>query len=195
MSEQPLSWIGLFPPAVDLANTVIASPTGPLDLLATEDALRAWIEAERPAFALADAASGRLDEVRALREPIREILTAACSGRILPAAAVGAINDAAAAVATYPRLLPDGTSELVEAGADVFARFRAAVARSLVTLLSGEDRARLSMCGAPSCGMFFLRDDRRQRWCTPSCGNRARVARHAVRTSRSGAPAPRRGQP
>ncbi|MFE9682238.1 CGNR zinc finger domain-containing protein [Streptomyces sp. NPDC006285] len=28
---------------------------------------------------------------------------------------------------------------------------------------------------------YFLQDHPRQEWCTPSCGNRARVARHHER--------------
>src|SRR3954447_9124809 len=41
--------------------------------------------------------------------------------------------------------------------------------------------ARIGFCDAPSCGLFFERTRRNQRWCSPECGNRARVARHAAR--------------
>ena len=33
-------------------------------------------------------------------------------------------------------------------------------------------------CEAPSCVLYFVRTHPRQEWCSPSCGNRARVARH-----------------
>ena len=184
MVDRSLSWIGYFPPAVDLANTIIDSPAGMVDLLATDADLEAWIAAESAQLPLAQAAEGHLADVQVLRDAVRATLFAAVADRRVPAAALEAVNAAAAAVPTHPRLRADATRELVETSGDAFRRFLATVARSVIELLAGDERARLSVCGAPSCGMFFLRDDPRQRWCTSSCGNRARVARHAARTPR-----------
>ncbi|MFF3488386.1 CGNR zinc finger domain-containing protein [Streptomyces sp. NPDC002701] len=58
---------------------------------------------------------------------------------------------------------------------------RAALARAAVAFLAGPDRRRLRACHAPRCVRYFLQDHPRQEWCTPSCGNRARVARHHER--------------
>src|SRR5919109_564196 len=108
MADENLPWL-VFPPAVDLSNTVIATPAGPRDLLESEEEL---------------------------------------------------------------------------AAGDSYVRFEAAVARSAIELASrGEDR--LSVCGAPSCGMLYLREHPRQVWCSKACGNRARVARHAARQRRA----------
>lgn len=75
MTNKALPWLG-FPPAVDLANTVMVTPAGELDLLEDEGQLRAWIAAERGRIAGVEAASGRLPEVRVLRETVRELLHA-----------------------------------------------------------------------------------------------------------------------
>jgi predicted RNA-binding Zn ribbon-like protein len=56
-----------------------------------------------------------------------------------------------------------------------------AVARSAIELLSGRDRDRLRVCAAHGCERLFLARGRRQQWCSPACGNRVRVARHANR--------------
>jgi predicted RNA-binding Zn ribbon-like protein len=43
------------------------------------------------------------------------------------------------------------------------------------------DSPALAFCDAPSCGQFFIRRRRDQRWCSAACGTRTRVARHATR--------------
>jgi predicted RNA-binding Zn ribbon-like protein len=53
-----------------------------------------------------------------------------------------------------------------------------AIASSAVELLGSPDRELLRVCRAPRCGLYFVSARERQQWCTPSCGNRARVARH-----------------
>jgi predicted RNA-binding Zn ribbon-like protein len=182
--DRSFAWLGAFPPAVDLANTVIDSPRGPADLLETDRDLDAWIAAERPHVASAAAAAGHLPEVRELRDAVREALLASIDRRPIPARALDRVNGAVADVPVRPRLERDGTRTTVDSAGSDFARFGAVVARSLIELVAGPDRARLSTCSAPSCGMFFLLDHPRQRWCTPACGNRARVARHARRHRR-----------
>jgi predicted RNA-binding Zn ribbon-like protein len=54
----------------------------------------------------------------------------------------------------------------------------ALVARDAVDLFAGPVRAQLRACLAPGCDRYFVKQHARQEWCTPSCGNRARVARH-----------------
>lgn len=56
-----------------------------------------------------------------------------------------------------------------------------AVGRSGIDFLTGPDRIRLRACPAARCVKYFLQDDPRQTWCTPSCGNRERVNRHYQR--------------
>ena len=75
MTHEALPWLG-FPPTVDLANMVMVTLAGELDLLEDEGQLGAWIAAERGRIVGVEAASGRLPEVRALRETVRELLHA-----------------------------------------------------------------------------------------------------------------------
>ena len=56
-----------------------------------------------------------------------------------------------------------------------------AIGRSGIEFLTGPDRVRLRACPAARCVKYFLQDDPRQTWCTPSCGNRERVNRHYQR--------------
>lgn len=58
---------------------------------------------------------------------------------------------------------------------------RAALARAATGFLAGRDLAALRACHAPRCVRYFVKEHPRQEWCTPSCGNRARVARHHER--------------
>ncbi|MFF0264367.1 CGNR zinc finger domain-containing protein [Kribbella sp. NPDC004536] len=53
-----------------------------------------------------------------------------------------------------------------------------AVGRSVIEFMVGPDRQRLRACPAARCVKYFLQDDPRQTWCSPTCGNRERVNRH-----------------
>jgi predicted RNA-binding Zn ribbon-like protein len=183
MADEAFPWLG-FPPAVDLANTVLVTPTGDRDLLERDDQLEVWIAAERSRIPGVDAASRRLAQVRDLRRSVRELLHARARGERAPDGARRRINSICASAPVKPVLTPDGRAlEEPDAG-DPYSLFEATVARSAIQLCDrGEDRVRV--CGAPSCGMLYLRDHPRQVWCSGACGNRARVARHAARRRRT----------
>ncbi|GAB2893272.1 hypothetical protein GCM10027074_71620 [Streptomyces deserti] len=61
----------------------------------------------------------------------------------------------------------------------------AALAQAAIAFLASPDRERLRACHAPRCARYFLKEHPRQEWCEPSCGNRARVARHHERHRRT----------
>lgn len=61
---------------------------------------------------------------------------------------------------------------------DPVALLVGAVGRSAIDFLASSDRERLRACPAARCVKYFLQDDPRQTWCSPSCGNRERVNRH-----------------
>ncbi|MFJ2958036.1 ABATE domain-containing protein [Streptomyces sp. NPDC087270] len=102
------------------------------------------------------------------------------------AAALERLNAAAARVPVTHRLAwpadgPPAAGYAVagrHAPADLLA---AALARAGMAFLAGPDRARLRACPAPRCVRYFVQAHARQEWCKPSCGNRARVARHHAR--------------
>jgi predicted RNA-binding Zn ribbon-like protein len=96
-------------------------------------------------------------------------------------AALRTVNRAADRLGTLQLDWPDGGPPVTQwAGRteDPIALLVAAVGRSTIDFLSGPDRARLRACPAARCVKYFLQDDPRQLWCSPSCGNRERVNRH-----------------
>lgn len=185
--DRSLQWLGYFPLAVDLANTVVVvTPGHEVDLLETERDLAVWIAADRDRFPVVKAAAGQLAEVRGLRDAVRDVLLGAAEDHPLPRVAIDAINRASARCPSYTALRRDGEAAVTELNGDAFDRFCAAVARSAIEVVSGEQRDQLAVCHAPSCGMFFIRGRTQQAWCSAPCGNRARVARHAARARAAG---------
>jgi predicted RNA-binding Zn ribbon-like protein len=176
-------WLGE-PLAIDLANTVMVLPNGrTMDLLATRDDLRRWLDAERGRLGAYASATSYLEEVRALRDAVHGLLTAAASGQRAPRPALERVNSASAASPIAPQLETgsDAVLRLGEraGGGDPRAQLLGTLARSAIAVLTGPERERLHVCGAPSCGMFFLGA---RRWCCAACGNRARAARHYRRS-------------
>jgi predicted RNA-binding Zn ribbon-like protein len=182
MTPEALPWL-VFPPAVDLANTVVVTAAGDHDLLTSDDELGAWIAAEQERIAGVEAAARRLPEVRDLRENVRALLHAVARGKRPPEGARKRINAISASAPIRTTLSRDGRAVSEHDARDPFALFEATVAHSAIELADrGDDRLRA--CEAPSCGMLFIQEHPRQVWCTPACGNRARVARHAARHAR-----------
>ena len=186
-SVDPLPWL-VFPPAVDLANT--AGPAA-ADLLTTPDQVSRFIAIERGRIPGVEATEARLPEVRQIREAVRHLLACAAAGQPLRQHDVDQVNEWSANSPIYP-LLVDGTVSYRHASRDPFLVFRGAVAHSAIQLAGDPQGSGLRVCSAPGCGMFYLRTHPRQQWCSPACGNRARVARHAARDRASAAPPPRR---
>ncbi|MEV7614967.1 ABATE domain-containing protein [Streptomyces sp. NPDC089799] len=189
-------------PALELASTIRHDGAGGVaDDLATVEGLAAWLREQEgllPPGALPEADERLREEVTALRRAVRALFARAVSpappsradaNRLMPVEeALAALNAAAALEPVVPRLTwPAGdrpTAGLVPAGdgdAGPGAVLIAALARAAVDFLGGPDREQLRACTAPRCVRYFLRSHGRQAWCKPSCGNRARVARHAER--------------
>ena len=58
------------------------------------------------------------------------------------------------------------------------------LASSTIALVSGPHADDLRKCGAPGCVLMFLKNHPRREWCSATCGNRARQARHYARRRR-----------
>ena len=169
MTTEPL--IGE-PLALDLANTVISAPGGEADLLATEDALRAWLTAQRDRL---DITGGQIDlsEVRALRAHITHAVEAARAGTSPHPEALRAINDAQRTTPAYQELGWNGRS---------ITSTTRRPGTATATLLADPAIGLVRRCEGPGCRMLFLPAHPRRRWCSPAtCGNRARVARYYQR--------------
>jgi predicted RNA-binding Zn ribbon-like protein len=183
--------------ALDLALTVRHDGDGGVaDDLTDPAGLTAWVRAHPEALPdtegfTADAA--RLAAVRELRAAARALFARAVrpgepspadAARLLPEAeAVRRLNEAAARTPTVPVLhWPRASGPVVQQrpvhGADDLT---ATLARAVIAFLASPDRDRLRACHAPRCVRYFLKEHPRQEWCKPSCGNRARVARHHQR--------------
>jgi predicted RNA-binding Zn ribbon-like protein len=173
-----------------LADTVVVvRGAETIDLLVTEADLRRWLEAHEPWLGpVAPRDAPALPTVHRLRAAIRDLLFAASRGESLSRDAAAVLNEYAAASPSYRRLEVSGTRRpravRVSAG-DRPSQVLAVVADAAIDLISGPDLERLRICPAPSCGMFFLEGRSGQQWCSTSCGNRARVARHYDRTKRA----------
>jgi predicted RNA-binding Zn ribbon-like protein len=172
-------WLGE-PLAVDLANTVMVVREGQaVDLIATPEDLKRWLEAERGRLGDCAFAVAHIDEIRALRDAVRSLLSACAQGAPTPFGVFKAINAASREAPIAPQLETDrgGEFRVVELSPDgqPLAQLLGKLARSAIALLTGPERERLHLCNAPSCGMVFLGA---RRWCCTACGNRARAARH-----------------
>ncbi len=164
-------------PALGLAATEISSAAD----------LAAWLETRRDLGVATAEVALRVADFRSLREAIRGVLRAVDAGEPMPPDAVRALNEATRAVPTHLRLddsdprAPRTVPTVV--GGSRTTEILAAIARSAIALVGGPDRDRLRRC--PRCGRYFLAGRAGQRWCTPACGNRARVARHRARAARA----------
>jgi predicted RNA-binding Zn ribbon-like protein len=172
-------WLGE-PLAVDLANTVMVVREDEIvDLIADPEDLKGWLHAERGRVGDCAFAVAHIEEIRALRDAVRALLSAATRGAPLPSEALQAVNAASRAAPIAPQLKGGGAGELrlgeLTTACEPLARLLGALARSAIALLTGPERERLHLCNAPSCGMVFIGA---RRWCCAACGNRARAARH-----------------
>lgn len=183
--------------ALDLALTIRHDGHGGVaDDLTDPAGLTAWVHAHPgilPDTAGHLAADADLAAVRELRAAVRALLAHAVrpsepspadAARLMPVPeAVERLNKAAARTPTVPVLRwTDGAEPVVEhETADGEADLTAALAQAAITFLAGPDRQRLRACHAPRCVRYFIKEHPRQEWCKPSCGNRARVARHHER--------------
>lgn len=173
------------PLALDLINTRAHRDGAEVDLLARRRDLAAWLRAERGRVAWMGAAGAAdLAALRALRGAIGALARARQRNAIPPAAAVRALNRALAIPPPRPRLAwthagPRRTPVAPGAQRDVLLR---QLALDALQLLTGPDANRLRQCAHPDCILMFVARDRRRRWCSDVCGNRARVARHYART-------------
>jgi predicted RNA-binding Zn ribbon-like protein len=179
-------------PSLALVNSRHNSRTGPVDHLATPEELGEWLAwrslvARDPAPPGAVAAPTVADladlaAAHALRDAVRELLSAAIDGRSPAPWAVTAVNDASALAPAADRLRWDPAGGPVRmrsaAGASEVERALATLAEDAIGLVCGERRGDLIACEAPGCIRLLLKDHPRRHWCSTRCGDRVRAARH-----------------
>ncbi|MEU4473551.1 ABATE domain-containing protein [Micromonospora sp. NPDC023888] len=188
--------------ALALVSTIRHDGNGGVaDDLGDVDGLTAWLREQaeplREYVGGLDAVASTADEqtrldVVAVRRAARTLFAVAVrpgppsradsSSLLSPPEAVSRLNQAAAALPVRPVLswAQEGTPTLTWQGEAVDPRVRltAGLARAAIEFLASPARDELRACPAPRCVRYFVKDHPRQEWCKPSCGNRARVARH-----------------
>jgi predicted RNA-binding Zn ribbon-like protein len=98
--------------------------------------------------------------------------------------AVAEVNKVAAAVPQWSALVwtfGETPSRVTRTRGQAAAAAVSAIAEQGIDLFAHSDRLRLRACLAPGCLRYFIKDHPRREWCTTSCGNRARTARHYQR--------------
>ncbi|MEV6828327.1 CGNR zinc finger domain-containing protein [Amycolatopsis sp. NPDC051102] len=160
-------------PALALVNTWRLTAGGQVDDLASPAGAASWLR-----VAAVDAHElGRLTELRAA---VRELLGALAEERAPEVGAVETVNAAARADAAAPQLVW-GDGPLVEwqsARPGSFDAALAALARDAIDVVGGELGLLVRACEAHGCVRYFVREHARRRWCSTTCGDRVRAARH-----------------
>ena len=179
------------PIAIELHNTIYAVGGTVVDGLADTASRQAWLEGLAPRLPDRGGRQSqwpRHEDLLVLRNAVRVELHAAVARTAHDAAALEQINRASARAPRSPvaEWRPDADPA---AATDYHGASRAdlvigALAADAIDLLTGPRRHDLRACGAPGCILMFLKDHPRREWCSNTCGNRARQARHYQRARR-----------
>jgi predicted RNA-binding Zn ribbon-like protein len=183
------------PLPIELMNTIWADTDGGHDELTDRAGLLDWLAAVADRAELADLHLANLRDpaalaaFRALREALR-VLAAEATDDSRPIAAhpasavrraVAEVNRASALAPSWPELAwtAAGAQQRLRSAAKPWEVAMSRISGAGVQLFAGPDELR--PCNAPGCVLYFVRDHPRREWCSASCGNRARVARHYAR--------------
>ena len=178
------------PAPVRLMNTIRADTAGLHDDLTTPAALHDWlvtVDHQYAAEAFAEPRPDELAEAKLVRDSLRR-LAAFLTDDARPAAQspVESVDDAVAAVNRAVTRLPH--AQLVMLGGQLHSDrpaptsptriALAELAHDSMDMLTGSGATKLRACLAPGCVRYFVRSHPRREWCSETCGNRARAARH-----------------
>lgn len=161
--------------AVALANTALEP-----DTLTTVEAL-AEFYAEHEYSGGHDRDETELEAVRAVRAPLRELLTAD-RGRC-----VELVNGILAAAAAVPRLVRhdrlDWHIHAIDDEAPLAQRVMVETAMAMIDVIRADEHNRLDICAADECEgiVLDLSRNRSRRYCSTACGNREAVAAYRAR--------------
>lgn len=168
----------------EFANTLYIDGTTRLDVLDRPTWIAAWLQQAPCAVDLPHPKRVRTEDaeqLRALRDSIRGLLTFRRDGR---AAGIAVINAAARAGVSQRLLASTVTGEL-----EVTSRTRSSGIDDILLAIALEvidavERGLLDLnqlCSRPGCNLFYFRDHRRRRYCNSRCANADRQARYNAR--------------
>jgi predicted RNA-binding Zn ribbon-like protein len=172
-----------------LVNTEVVHRGEPLDLLVGAGAVPGWLEARGLDWPRgSEITRGETERLRGLRAAIRAAFVARIEGRPLDPGSLETLNAASAAGPRTPQLswASDGpeldwATPREGTGLDVAL---ATIAADAIDVVSSPLGALLRACEAHGCVRLFLQDHGRRRWCSRTCGDRVRVARHYEKARR-----------
>lgn len=176
--------------AVQLAATVQPKGNQVVDLLSTPAAVAGWLSSLGVDIDDVPISDQTLKSLRAVRDAIRRVFAHVTDDTRVPADERGELGDAVAclnewAAARPPRKLAVSMGRLrIDDGApsqDLGGIF-GELAMDAIEVAGGEVSDRLRACYAPNCLHYFVANKRGREWCSTTCGNRARAARHYERS-------------
>lgn len=160
------------PLGIELANTRYGAGADAIDFLADLARSRHWVR-----LAVGRATIDDWERLRELRDAIHAALQARAAGGAPDARTVAVINRHAAAgcAAAVLSVQPDGaaTAAVRFRGAGAL---RARLATSCIELLTGPHPIR--RCEGAGCGLFFVQQHGRRRFCSDGCSHRERQQRY-----------------
>jgi predicted RNA-binding Zn ribbon-like protein len=176
------------PLPLDLINTRAYTPAGDIDALSRPDTFHAWLVAQAGRLSPIDVqvTERELDQVRAVRDHIRDIVADVRLGQRPTDEALHVLVEAQLAAPAFRELAWVGGSfeasrRRVGSAVDGLV---AELAEATVDFMATNPVGRLRECDGPGCHMVFLPVHPNRRWCSPAlCGNRVRVARYYQRHS------------
>ncbi|AQZ64384.1 unnamed protein product [[Actinomadura] parvosata subsp. kistnae] len=171
---------------LDFAHTGGEGPYAVFETLHEPADLAAWLAQPPPAAVVtAPVTEDELAAAKALRQAIWVAAHARAADRPVPAAAIAAINRAAAEAPLVPGLGADGTSIAWQPPVRA-AQALSTMAREMIELLSGPFAGRIRECASDDCPLVFVDTSRpgARRWCSMErCGNRHKL--RALRARRT----------
>jgi predicted RNA-binding Zn ribbon-like protein len=124
-----------------------------------------------------------LEAVRALRAPLRTLLTSSRDD------AVGIVNRMLAEAGAVPQLVrhdgEDWHLHATDSTAPFATRIAVETAMAMVDVIRADEMSRLGVCADDECGgvVLDLSRNRSRRFCSTACGNRNAVAAYRARQS------------
>lgn len=174
------------PLPLELANTRYLVRGRHRDGLETAEHLVAWLMGIRSSLetTLTDTDLLAVDDVdlarvRQLRDCIHILADAIIDGSDPDAAVLDRLNRHARAAPHWKELRwDDHPYAEIRSGAPPVGAAIGEIAHATIELVTGDSRTTIKRCPAPGCILYFLKNHPRREWCSNTCGNRVRAARH-----------------
>jgi predicted RNA-binding Zn ribbon-like protein len=177
------------PLAIELYNTLYAIRGEMRDGLAEPESAISFLRALGPRLdprQPPDPCEVPLGELVALRETIRSALRAVIDGRRPEVDILERLNRTAVRAPMSWRAEARGDdwpiAVVYRHDASPGDIVLAAFAADAIGLVASCGRDKLRACTAPGCVLVYSQEDPRRQWCSNACGNRARQARHYLRS-------------